>query len=210
MTTGFFAGALVLLAAAFAIVAFAARWRDIVRRPFGKDFSPARGSAERGILYAFTLGMAPWAKESTRRHWLAYGRGILFHLGLFIGLAALIASPAWAWLPGGLRLLAAAGAGLGALCGAAGLSARWVQADLKALSTRDDYLAVALATLFLAAGSLALLAPAWLPVFDVAGALLLIYAPLGKIRHCLYFFFSRRFFGAFAGRRGVIHPEVAP
>jgi len=210
MDTRVAAGWLVGLAAVFAAAVFVARWRSLVARPFGKDYSPARGSPQSGVLYAFTLGMAPWAKESTRRHWVAYGRGIVFHVGIFIGLAALAASPWWAGLPGLVRLLAAAGAGLGALCGAAGGLARWAQPDLKALSTGDDYLAVGLVTAFLATGSVALLVAGWLPVFYVAAALMLVYAPLGKIRHCLYFFFSRRFFGLFAGRRGVIHPQVAP
>ena len=39
----------------------------------------------------------------------------------------------------------------------------------------------------------------------LTGAVMLIYVPLGKIRHCIYFFFSRRFFGLFVGRRAVIH-----
>jgi hypothetical protein len=207
--TALAAGLLVVLAAGFAVVAFAARWRAIMARPFARDYSPARGSASQGVLYAFTLGMAPWAKESTRRHWVAYGRGIVFHLGIFAGLAALVASPAWGWLPAPVRLVWAAGLALGAACGAAGAAARWLEPNLRAVSTPDDHLAVWLVTAFLAAGSLALFAPVWLPAFYVVAALMLVYAPLGKIRHCLYFFFSRRFFGLFGGRRGVIHPEVA-
>ena len=199
---------LVIVAALFSAVAFAARWRQIVRRPFGKDLSPARGSAQRGVAYAFTLGMAPWAKESTRLHWLAYLRGIGFHVGIFAGLAALVLSPAWALLPALARWLLAAGVGLGAACGAAGGLARWLEPGLRALSTIDDHIAVWLVTLFLAACAAALLAPSWLPAFYVTSALMLIYAPLGKIRHCLYFFFSRRFFGQFIGRRGVTHTEV--
>jgi hypothetical protein len=38
---------------------------------------------------------------------------------------------------------------------------------------------------------------------------MLVYIPLGKIRHCLYFFFSRTFFGKFFGRRAVFpHPQA--
>jgi hypothetical protein len=36
--------------------------------------------------------------------------------------------------------------------------------------------------------------------------LLLVYAPLGKIRHCLFFFSTRSQLGAFFGRRGTYPP----
>ena len=42
-----------------------------------------------------------------------------------------------------------------------------------------------------------------LQVFPV---LLLAYAPLGKIRHCLFFFTTRSAFGTFFGRRGTYPP----
>ena len=59
-------------------------------------------------------------------------------------------------------------------------------------------------------GALALAAGTLLVAFYLVSAAMLIYLPLGKIRHCLYFFFSRTFFGKFFGRRGVLpHPEPA-
>ena len=39
--------------------------------------------------------------------------------------------------------------------------------------------------------------------------LLLVYAPLGKIRHCLFFFTTRYQLGAFFGRRGTFPPAGA-
>ena len=192
----------------FAMGAFARRWRWTASRPFAVDRSSAKGSPRRGVLYAFTLGMTPWAKESTRRHMLAYLRGVAFHVGIFSGLAALLASPWWVGLPQPLLWLMAAFTGFGALCGALGAVARWLEQNLRALSTPDDYAAVVLVTIFLAATCLALLNPAGLPAMYLASAVMLVYAPLGKIRHCIYFFFSRRFFGLFVGRRGILHAEV--
>ena len=61
--------------------------------PSRRDLSPAKGSPWTGMVYAFTLGMAPWAKESTRRHMLSYLRGVAFHIGIFAGLAALVRQP---------------------------------------------------------------------------------------------------------------------
>lgn len=194
----------------FSAAAFTLRWRETARRPLAADRSPAKGSPGGGVLYAFTLGMAPWAKESTRRHLWAYLRGIVFHLGIFAGLAALLSSPWWPWVPFPLRVLVAAVTGLGAVCGLLGAVARRLEPNLRALSTPDDHAAVLLVTAFLAATGLALAYAAWLPAMYLASALMLVYAPLGKIRHCVYFFFSRRFFGLFVGRRGVLHSEVNP
>ena len=38
---------------------------------------------------------------------------------------------------------------------------------------------------------------------------LAVYVPLGKIRHCLFFFPTRYFFGSYFGRRGVLPPGAA-
>lgn len=73
-----------------------------------------KGPPKRGVLYAFTFGMMPWAKESTRRHMLAYLRGVGFHAGIFAGLGALLVSPWWALLPQAALYLFAAVTGLGA------------------------------------------------------------------------------------------------
>lgn len=199
---------LALVSLLFAIGAFALRWRATQQRPFAPDRAPAKGSPQRGVLYAFTLGMAPWAKESTRRHMLAYLRGIGFHIGIFAGLAALIASPWWTAFPMPLRWLFAAITALGALFGLIGEIMRRVEHHLRLISTADDHFSVLLVTLFLVATSAALLSSTWQPAMYLTSAAMLIYAPLGKIRHCIYFFFSRRFFGLFVGRRAVIHAEV--
>lgn len=199
---------LALLGLLFAIGAFVLRWRAAQRRPFTPDRAPAKGSPQHGVLYAFTLGMAPWAKESTRRHILAYLRGIGFHVGIFSGLAALLLSPWWAAFPTPWHWLFAALTGLGALFGLIGEIMRRVERHLRLLSTPDDHFSVLLVTAFLAATSAALLSNVWQPVMYLMGAVMLAYAPLGKIRHCIYFFFSRRFFGLLVGRRAVIHAEV--
>lgn len=191
-----------------AVVGLALRWRDAQRRPPPMDRSPAKGSPQRGVFYAFTLGMAPWAKESTRRHVLAYLRGVGFHVGLFAGLAALLVSPWWSFIPSPILFFFSLITGLGALFGLVGEIMRWSERNLRALSTADDHASVVLVTLFLALTTMALINAAWLPVMYAASAVMLAYVPLGKIRHCLYFFFSRRFFGLFIGRRAVVHVEV--
>jgi nitrate reductase gamma subunit len=194
----------------FTLVAFAYRLRifNALARPV--DRTPPKADPGRGVRYAFTLGLAPWAKESTRRHWVAYLRGIGFHVMIFLGLGLFLLSP---WLEAfsvTLRYALAIFVGLGAVLGLAGFVARWVEPNLKALSTPDDYFAVLVVTVFLSALAISLVDLARLPLFYVASAVMLIYVPLGKIRHCLYFAYSRLFFGKMFGRRGVLPHGSAP
>ena len=198
-------GALALAALIFSVGVFASRWAAMQKLSFGKDLARPKDTAARGILYAFTLGMAPWAKESTRLHMVSYLRGIAFHVGIFAGLAALLASPWFNWLPDIIRVPFAAITAFGALMGAAGGIMRIAEDHLKAISTPDDHAAVWLVTLFLATMTVALLSPAFAPTMWVASAIMLVYAPLGKIRHCIYFYFGRLFYGIHVGRRGVVN-----
>ncbi len=198
---------LMLLAGAsllFSVLAFAWRLRVFSGLPRPSDRALAKGSPSHGIMYAFTLGMAPWAKESTRLHAVAYLRGVAFHLGLFLTLALLVASPWVPALPLAWRLVLAFACGLGALFGLAGFVFRLVEKTLKQISTLDDYAAVLLVSLFMAAAALWLALPATAWIFYLSSALMLVYAPLSKIRHCIYFAFSRLFFGRYFGKRAVL------
>ena len=188
----------------FAVIGILLRIDDILRRPFKQDLSRERGDTRRGILYAFTLGMAPWEKESTRIHWLAYLRGILFHVSIFAAFAVLFASPWLDAIPSWLKIATAVFLGLGAASGFAGTWMRYSEGNLKAISTPDDYLAVFLTALFIALASATLVASGLLPAFYIISAVLLVYIPISKIRHCVYFFYSKFFFGKSFGYRAVI------
>lgn len=191
------------IALGLSLLGLALRLRGLLARPYRPDRAPARGPAGSGVLYAFTLGMMPWAKESTRRHFLHYVRGVLFHLGIFAALASLALSP---WRPVLPPAVAAGGGltGMGAVMGLIGLLMRILDPRLRALSLPDDYAAAILVTLWLGAGAAWWADPRWTAAFYGFSALTLIAIPLTKIRHCLYFFFSRFFFGLFYGRRGVL------
>jgi nitrate reductase gamma subunit len=178
--------------------------RDIMNRPFKKDLARERGSVGKAILFAFTLGMAPWEKESTRIHWIAYLRGIFFHIGIFMAFGVLLASPWLEFLPNVVVWLAAAVTGLGAVFGFAGIFMRLVGPNERTLSLPDDYFSVFLTSLFIALAFGTLLWHEVLPVFYVVTGLMGAYIPIGKIRHCAYFFYSKFFFGVSFGHRGVI------
>jgi hypothetical protein len=198
---------LAIVALVFAIVAFTLRWRAAERLPLVFERTVAKGSPLSGLIYAFTLGMAPWAKESTRIHTSAYLRGLSFHVGIFVGLGALLISFGWSALPTPLLWLIALFTGLGALFGFIGNVIRRTEPNLRALSSKDDHASVFIVSLWLAVTTIALLDSAWLGALYVVAAIMLAYMPISKIRHCIYFFFSRRFFGLFIGRRAVVHPQ---
>jgi hypothetical protein len=115
-----------------------------------------------------------------------------------------VLSPWISSVTGWVRILLAAGAGFGAIFGLIGFIARFVEPDLKSLSTKDDYFAVVMISLFLASACLWLLIPPTLPVFYLISGITLFYAPFSKIRHCIYFAYSRLFFGKFFGSRAVL------
>ncbi len=185
------------------------RYTGTKRRALPADQSAMKGKPSRGVAYAFTLGMLPWAKESTRIHMIAYLRGIGFHLGIFSAIGLLLVSPLLGLLPDWLRSSAAVIIGLGAILGAAGGVTRMVEHNLRALSALDDHFAVWLVTVWLVLSALAAWSEKFLIVFYVLSAITFAYIPMGKIRHCLYFFFSRTFFGKFFGRRAVF-PHAEP
>jgi len=179
------------------------RLQAFLALPYKPELAPPKGKVIPGLVYAFTMAMAPWSKESTRRHVLAYMRGILFHVGIFASLAFLPLSLFLSQL-GALRLLLALLVGLGALSGWVGLGQRLADKQERALSVPDDFAAVTLVSLFLSTAFATLLADTWLAAFYVVSAFMLIYLPFSKIRHFIYFFFSRFFFALRFSRRGAI------
>ena len=178
--------------------------KDIMNRPFKGDLARERGSVGRAVLFAFTLGMAPWEKESTRIHWIAYLRGIFFHIGIFMAFGLLLASPWLSLIPKWIIWLAAVVTGLGAIFGFAGIFMRLNGPNERALSLPDDYFSVFLTSLFIMLAFVTLVWPVALPAFYVMTGLIGAYIPISKIRHCVYFFYSKFFFGMSFGRRGVI------
>jgi hypothetical protein len=185
------------------------RYAETKRRALPVDKSPIKGNVTYGITYAFTTGMMPWAKESTRIHMLAYLRGIGFHIGIFSAIGAVIISPFWGLIPPLLSSILVWILFLGAFLGAAGGIMRIAEHNLRGLSLPDDHFAVWLTTLFIAVAGLAVVNEAFVIPMYIVSAVTFVYIPLGKIRHCLYFFFSRTFFGKFFGRRAVFpHPEA--
>jgi hypothetical protein len=197
----------VLASATWALVALTAIWFEA--RAYGTRVLFARPAGDRtaGIKYAFTTGMLPQAKESVMMHLPSYLAGVAFHLGTFAAFGLLVASIAGITLPAPALWLACAATLLGALGGLALLVKRAATTNLRGLSTPDDYLANVLTTAFVALAGATLLAPALRSAWLVAATALLAYLPVGKIRHCFFFFSTRAHLGGFFGYRGVLPPR---
>jgi nitrate reductase gamma subunit len=195
---------ILLFSLLFAVIGLAARVARLLAHPVGKDPSPPKASARRGIFYAFTIGMLPWKKESARLHPLVYIRGVLFHIGILTFAVLLFVSlfVNLSHLSG--RLAFSPFLGLGFIAGAAALVARFTDRNLRALSRPDDYISPVLVTLVLLSGLAFVLNIASRTVFWGFVSVLCLYLPWSKIPHVAYFFFSRTVFGVLFGRRGVL------
>lgn len=192
-----------LISAGVALTGIASWLRNMLSRPPVNDPTPESVSSTDGVLYAFTTGMLPWKKESTRKHWLDYARGMLFHAGIFAGLASLALSP-WTEIPLTFRAILGVVLAAGAISGLLGLAVRVGRPILRSLSRTDDYLSPALVTAFILAGLAFVIYPAFRAGFYLVASAMLLYLPFSKVRHFVYFFFARAYFGHLFGHRGVI------
>jgi len=147
--------------------------------------------------------MLPWKKESARLHPAVYILGVAYHGGTFLGFFWLVVLFVRAGLPPVTASVSVALLALTALAGLILLARRALNPNLRHFSSPDDYFSNILVTGFqaLAAGVLAKAVPTG-PLFVYAG-LLLVYIPVGKLRHALYFGLARYYLGLFYGRRGV-------
>ena len=185
---------------------------QLLSRDYVCDPSPGKGSAKLGVLYAFTLGMLPWKKESARLHWLVYLRGIGFHMGIFAAMPVLVLSIFHVTNLPILSLVLSALMWLGVVSGVAAIVSRAADPMLRGISNADDYISPALITLFMLAGALWVMGLLGTVYFYVTTSVLCLYLPWSKVRHCVYFFFARGKIGAMLGHRGLLmtqgdHPE---
>ena len=193
-------------AAAWALLALVAL--ETRRRAWGRRslHAPPAGDAAAGARYAFTKGMLPQAKESVRTHLTSYAAGVVFHGGVLPSFGLRAASLAGVEPGSALLRLGGAAAGAGALAGLGLLGRRVASPVLRGLSSPDDYVANLLTATFAALAALAAFLPGAREAWLVAGAALLLYVPVGKIRHCVLFFPARHELGRFFGRRGTFPP----
>ena len=202
---------LAIAAAVYCLVSLFVHFVKIVRLGAPKDKSEPSGSVKEGVVYANTRAMMPTEKESAYLHIPSYAVGMLFHIGLFCSLLFFVLSffpffnnwievSCWRWV-------IAIPPAIGTVCGLILFFRRLLSKDLKVLSMPDDFISCGLVTLFLlmttfylslstCCGSITIL-------YYISSILLLLYLPLGKLRHVVYYFAARYHLGFFYGWRNV-------
>jgi len=175
----------------------------LVRLGAPKDFSRRRGNLRSAITYSFLGAMSPGKKESAYLHLPTYAGGLLYHIGTFTSIALFVLLflniHTESWLHWGIiGVLTVSG-----LSGVGILAKRMGVKKLRLLSNLDDYLSNVLVTLFQLFTLAMLVEEAFAPFYFLCVGLLLLYLPLGKLKHALYFFAARYHLGLFYGWRGV-------
>ena len=187
-----------------------AHFVKIVRLGAPKDKSEPSGSVKEGVIYANTRAMMPQEKESAYLHLPSYATGILFHIGVFTCLLLFVLSffPFFnSWIEGSCwRWVLAIPPAIATICGLILFFRRLLSKDLKVLSMPDDFISTGLVTLFLLMTTLNMLfstVSAVNTIYYISSILLLLYLPLGKLRHVVYYFAARYHLGFFYGWRNV-------
>jgi len=190
------AAALALLWAVLALL-----YQVVLARGGGRtDYSVRAGHSGRGVLYAFTTAMLPTHKESVRHHPGKFAVGLLLHVGVLAALleiVLLVAGVAVGW-PWGVLALLALPAGIYLAV------RRRVSPVLRAMNAPDDYVAIVAVCALLVMAALSafgIVAPAVLLGYAVP---FLVYLPLGKLRHVIFFFVARADLGRRLGYRGTL------
>lgn len=171
------------------------------------DYSKKTGDLNAAMKYAFTGSMSPAKKESAYLHLPTYTAGIFYHLGTFLSLFLFILIMMKVPIQGWLQWIVIGFLILSALSGLGIFVKRLAKQELRALSNPDDYISNLLVTLFQLFTAMVIYNKAFLPGYLIETSLLLLYLPIGKLKHTIYFFAARYHLGYFFGWRGVWPPQ---
>lgn len=192
-----------LVALAICLVSLAVHFIRLIRLGNPVDFSVKAGDTSRAVAYSFTGAMSPGKKESAYMHLPTYTAGILYHLGTFVALALFILIVARIVLPATLSVIIASFLGVTLIAGLVVLIKRIIRKELRSLSNPDDYISNILVTGLQILTAATLLGSAFDAAYYLWVAVLLLYIPVGKLRHAIYFFASRYHLGYYFGYRGT-------
>lgn len=171
------------------------------------DYSHKLGNMGAAARYSFTGAMSPKKKESAYLHLPTYSAGLLYHFGTFLAIFIfflfLFKIVPQGWLKFGIIgfLILSGLSGLGILI------KRMIKKELMALSNPDDFISNILVTAFQFLTASVLYNGQYLPAYFILVSVLLLYLPLGKLKHTIYFFAARYHLGFFYGWRGVWPPK---
>jgi nitrate reductase gamma subunit len=178
----------------------------LVKKGKPVDYAVPAGDTTKAVMYSFTGAMSPAKKESAYLHLPVYAAGILYHLGTFLSILLFFLFIAGVWIEGVMSVLISVFLALTTLSGLWILIRRALDKTLRTLSNPDDYLSNILVTLFQAATIGILYYEHLVATYFITASALLLYLPLGKLRHAVYFFAARYHLGYFFGYRGTWPP----
>jgi hypothetical protein len=192
---------------AFMVVAYIIKIRQLLQKPAAAEGTPARGDHGAGVRYAFMTLAMPWEIEAQKTHWFRYLEFVFFHIAMAVGIGYAFVTPI---VPGLMMnmpviLLSQAIFGLGFLIGVSRLLRRVTVAEMRVISTPDDYFCLLLLTLWMLSGVLAapLVNETYLFAFYALATFFLFYVPFSKISHYVYWAFIRFYVGKHFGHRGT-------
>lgn len=179
----------------------------LIRSGRPKDYAAPAGTTGAAIRYSFTGAMSPAKKESAYLHLPTYTAGIFYHIGTFLSIFLFFLfllnyypQGILMWIPAGILVISGSS-------GLIILIKRMLNKQLRSLSNPDDFISNILVTIVHFMSMLALFLPVIHPAYFVTISLLLLYLPLGKLKHTIYFFAARYHLGHFYGWRGVWPPK---
>jgi nitrate reductase gamma subunit len=170
------------------------------------DYAVRAGDTTKAVSYSFTGAMSPAKKESAYLHLPTYTAGILYHLGTFLSILIFFLFLAGVKFSSTLSLVVAIFISTTTISGLMILVKRIIKPSLSSLSNPDDYISNILVTLFQALTAAFLLDQVFEISYFVSASVLLIYLPLGKLKHAIYFFAARYHLGYYFGYRGTWPP----
>lgn len=175
----------------------------LIRYGKPKDFSERKGNIGSAVRYSLTTAMHPAKKESAYLHLPTYTAGLLYHLGTFLAIILFVFNLFFFTPEGWFSILIIAMLIVSITSGIGILVKRMLKKELRDLSNPDDFVSNFLVTVFQLATLLIFIDRAFIPVYFVVAGILLLYLPMGKLKHTIYFFAARYQLGYFYGWRGV-------
>jgi len=198
---------LALFSAALCLISCAFHGIRIIKNGNPVDYSQKTGDLGSAIKYAYTGAMSPTKKESAYLHLPTYTAGLLYHMATFSSIFLFIIFLTGLKITGLISYIFLAILMIGGISGLGILIKRIVKPQLRYLSNPDDYISNLLVTLVQFATAAILLFPEFSIWYYIMVSMLLLYLPLGKLKHTVYFFAARYHLGFFYGWRGVWPPN---
>ncbi len=191
----------------FMILAYTYKIYQFLQKPVALEGTRSNGDHNRAIRYAYTtLGM-PWELESQKKHWFRYLEFVFFHLAMAVGIGFAFTTPILPevmknpFISAFVRFFFV----LGFLIGISRMGRRAFRAEIRKITSPDDFFCLMLLSLWMFTGVFAapLTSETWLFGYYVMATFFLFYVPFSKISHYVYYPFIRFYVGKHFGHRGV-------